>query len=245
MAYKSSTYDVTHKKTASLKQKFFCRVQTRRLATWLLPGLYSIPDQRNSCTKPRAFRHFFYWKSPKTAGRQRVNNRDRPIYQADIWVFANISVSAKMANFISLSRCWQKEVATEPPMDLLISKLIAPYHLAWRGSKKGVSLSLNYCHPSSITGKFQVCYANGCGFTSHLCALHFHNRDCLHVSIYVTSFSLLFQNFSNFLFRGCVSGLALRLGLRLGFRFTFCFYYVFTKPTAFSSCVTVTSQEVV
>jgi len=33
--------------------------------------------------------------------------------------------------------------------------------------------------------------------------------------------------------------------LRLGFRFTFSLYYVSTKPTAFSSCVTVKLQEVV
>jgi len=33
------------------------------------------------------------------------------------------------------------------------------------------------------------------------------------------------------------------LGLR--FWFTFCVYYVSTKPTAFSSCVTVTLQVVV
>jgi len=32
VAYKSSTYDVTHKKTATPKQKIFFRVQTRRLA---------------------------------------------------------------------------------------------------------------------------------------------------------------------------------------------------------------------
>jgi len=31
VAKKSSTYDVTHKKTASPKQKVFCRVQTTRL----------------------------------------------------------------------------------------------------------------------------------------------------------------------------------------------------------------------
>jgi len=31
----------------------------------------------------------------------------------------------------------------EPPMDLLISKLIPPYRLAWRGSNKAVSSSLN------------------------------------------------------------------------------------------------------
>jgi len=39
--------------------------------------------------------------------------------------------------------------------------------------------------------------------------------------------------------------LALRLQLGLSFRFTFCIYNVSTKPTAFSSCVTVTLQEVV
>jgi len=67
------------------------------------------------------------------------------------------------------------EVATESPMDLLISKLIAPYHLPWRGSNIAVSLSLTCRHPGSITDKFQLCHANDCGFTSHLCALCFRN----------------------------------------------------------------------
>jgi len=34
-------------------------------------------------------------------------------------------------------------------------------------------------------------------------------------------------------------GLGLWLRLGVGFRFTFCIYYVSTKPTAFSSCITV------
>jgi len=37
----------------------------------------------------------------------------------------------------------------------------------------------------------------------------------------------------------------LGLQLRLGFRFTFCICYVATKPTVFSSCITVMLQEVV
>jgi len=39
-------------------------------------------------------------------------------------------------------------------------------------------------------------------------------------------------------------GLGLRLGLRLGLGlgFIFCVYFVSTKSTALSSCVTVTSQ---
>jgi len=35
-------------------------------------------------------------------------------------------------------------------MDLLISKLIPPCNLAWRGSNKTISLSLKWCHLSSI-----------------------------------------------------------------------------------------------
>jgi len=38
-------------------------------------------------------------------------------------------------------------MATEPPMDLPISKLIQPYHLAWRGSK-WVKQSL--CHSTGV-----------------------------------------------------------------------------------------------
>jgi len=39
---------------------------------------------------------------------------------------------------------------------------------------------------------FQVCHANGCGFTADLGTLRFHKSDYLHVSIRGTCFSLLF-----------------------------------------------------
>jgi len=42
------------------------------------------------------------------------------------------------------------EVATKPPMDLPISKLIPPYCLAWRGSNKAVTLSFKRHRSSSI-----------------------------------------------------------------------------------------------
>jgi len=41
-------------------------------------------------------------------------------------------------------KCCYLEVATEPAMDLPISKLIRPYRLAWYSSNKAVSLSLNW-----------------------------------------------------------------------------------------------------
>jgi len=94
-------------------------------------------------------------------------------------------------------------VATEPPMDL-ISKLIPPYCLVWCSLNKAVSLSVKWRRPRSITDRFQVCHANGCGlrFTSQLCTLRFHNHDCLHISICGTSFFYFFQNLPNFSFRG-------------------------------------------
>jgi len=49
-------------------------------------------------------------------------------------------------------------------MDLLISKLIPPYCLAWRVSNKAVSLSLKRHHSGSVTDTLEVCHANGCGF---------------------------------------------------------------------------------
>jgi len=42
-----------------------------------------------------------------------------------------------------------KEVATEPPMDLTISKLIRPYRLAWRGWNKVVGSSFDRCQSGS------------------------------------------------------------------------------------------------
>ena len=63
------------------------------------------------------------------------------------------------------------EVATEPPMDLLISKLIRPYHLAWRRLNKAVCLSLHWCRSTttSVTNRSPVCHANaGWEFVSHL-----------------------------------------------------------------------------
>jgi len=86
------------------------------------------------------------------------------------------------------------EVAAEPPMDLLVSKLIQPYRLAWRGSNKAVILSFNRRRSSSLPDRF-----NGWEFASRHGTLHFRNSDCLHVSIRGTGFYLLF---SNFYFRG-------------------------------------------
>jgi len=49
------------------------------------------------------------------------------------------------------------EVATEPAMDLLISKLIPTHHLARHGSNEAVSLSLKQHCPGSIADyMFQV-----------------------------------------------------------------------------------------
>jgi len=109
------------------------------------------------------------------------------------------------------NRSWifyYSEVATEPPMDLLISKLVSPYRLAWHSLNKAVSLSLQRCWPGSVTDTFQVCHANGSGFVSHLDALCFCNSDCLHVSIHVDSWDQFFftfvKTFPNFCFWGYI-----------------------------------------
>jgi len=70
-------------------------------------------------------------------------------------------------------KCCYLEVATEPPMDLPIWKLIWPYRLAWRSSNKAVTLSLNWCWSGNLTDRFQVYHANGWGFASWLGALRF------------------------------------------------------------------------
>jgi len=82
------------------------------------------------------------------------------------------------------------DVAMEPPMDLLVSKLIRPSCLAWRGLNKAVSLSFN-CHRSgSLPDRFQVYHVNGSGFASRLGTLRFGNSNCLHVSIRGTTLLL-------------------------------------------------------
>ena len=82
------------------------------------------------------------------------------------------SALKEMDSKFYIQKCYSilfwKEVAADPTMDLLISKFIASYHLAWCGSNKAISLSLMYHHPGSITDKFQLRHANGCGFASHL-----------------------------------------------------------------------------
>ena len=99
-------------------------------------------------------------------------------------------------DWLKVDTLYRKEVAKEPPMDLLISKLIGPHHLAWSSSNKSVSLSLKRRHPSRVADTFWVSCANGFQFASRLGDLRFHNSDCLHVSIHGTSFSLLFSKLS-------------------------------------------------
>jgi len=99
----------------------------------------------------------------------------------------------------SKGQIWAK-LATEPPMDFLISKLIPRCCLSWHGSNKAGSLPFKWRCPDSVADVFHVCCANGCSwFASYLGALHFCNSDCLHVSIRGTSFSLLFSKLSKLL----------------------------------------------
>jgi len=71
---KSSTDDVTHKKSVLPKQTIFFRVQTRRLAASFEPLTRSVclPDLRNSCIKPRAIRLFWHEKFSISARRRSV-----------------------------------------------------------------------------------------------------------------------------------------------------------------------------
>jgi len=123
------------------------------------------------------------------------------------------------------------------PWIFLISTLIPPSHLTWFSSNKVVSLSLKWRHPCSITHRFQVCHANGCGFTSHLVA------SCVFVIVTAYTFQFrrsvflyIFQNFPNFCFR-----VSIRLGLPCTrvyyFSTLLLFLYVFL-----SLCVTATLQ---
>jgi len=86
----------------------------------------------------------------------------------------------------------------EPPMDLLIAKLILLYHLTWHDLNKAVNLhwSGGVPTPSSVADVFQVCCDNGFWFAAYRGALRSHSDDWLNVSIRGTSFSLLFSKLS-------------------------------------------------
>jgi len=86
----------------------------------------------------------------------------------------------------------------KPPMDLPVSNIIPPHHLARCGANKAVSLSCKRQHPDSVVDTCQVWCANGCWFASHLGDLRFHSSDWLHISIHGTSFSFFktLQTFS-------------------------------------------------
>jgi len=101
-------------------------------------------------------------------------------------------------------------MATEPSMDLLISKLIPPY-LASRSSNKAVSLLLKHHCPGNIADVFQVCCDDGVCFASHLGNLYFHNNGWLHVSICGTSFSLFFSKLLQLLVWGLGLGVSISL----------------------------------
>jgi len=92
------------------------------------------------------------------------------------------------------NRSWifyYSEVATEPPMDLLISKLVSPYRLAWHSLNKAVSLSLQRCWPGSVTDTFQVCHANGSGL-SHILT------PCVFVIVTVCTFQFMLIHGTSF-----------------------------------------------
>jgi len=63
--------------------------------------------------------------------------------------------------------------------------------------------------------RFQVCRANGFGFAAHLGALHFCNRDCLHVSFHGAIFPLHFSQLSKLLLKGLGFGVSVSLELAL------------------------------
>jgi len=98
-------------------------------------------------------------------------------------------------------KCCYLEVAMEPPMDLPISKLIRPYCLDWHSPNKAVTLSLNWHWSGSLTERFRVCHANAWGLASWLGALRFRKWMLARLNSW-DRFSLLFENFPNFAFRG-------------------------------------------
>ena len=68
-AWKSSTYDVTHKKPAYLKQKNFFRVQTRRLAVSFetFAGSVEQTGMEKFPRKAMCVKAFFFLKIPETS----------------------------------------------------------------------------------------------------------------------------------------------------------------------------------
>ena len=112
-------------------------------------------------------------------------------------------------------KCCYLEVATEPLMDLPISRLIRPYCLAWRGSNKAVTLSLNWHWSGSLTDRYQVCRANGWEGSPLDLVPYLFVRECLHVSISGTSFSSLFSKLFRWVWAlvlACQLSVSFRLG---------------------------------
>ena len=95
-------------------------------------------------------------------------------------------------------KCCYLEVAAEQPMDLPLSKLIRPYHLAWRGSNKVVTLLLNWHWSGSLTDKFQVYHVNGWGFASWLGALRFRKWMLARFNTWEQFFFTFFKTFQTF-----------------------------------------------
>jgi len=66
------------KKTQPPSKKFFfeCRLEDLPCLLTLQPCPLPVQEQRYSRAKPRAFRRFFFQKSPKAAGHQSVSSCD-------------------------------------------------------------------------------------------------------------------------------------------------------------------------
>jgi len=97
-------------------------------------------------------------------------------------------------------KCCYLEVVTEPPMDLPISKLNWPYRLAWHGSNKAATLSLNWHWFGSLMDRFQVYHVDGWGFASWLGALRFRKWMLARFNSWDQFFFTFFKTFQTFPF---------------------------------------------
>ena len=90
VAWKSSTYD-THKKSTLPNQKFFFRVQTRRLAASFDTSTRSVAGIP---TQSHVRFSVFFWKAPKAARRQSVKDKNLQFTaKVTFWTYKLIAYS--------------------------------------------------------------------------------------------------------------------------------------------------------
>ena len=163
-------FDITSRKHQTKNEKRFFSISTRRLAE-SVEGLNS--------SLALAAGNFWPRKGPPITAVKGLRLHGFSVQRTMNWKL----------------KCCYLEVATEPSMDLLISKLIRPYRLTWRSSNKAVTFSLNWHWSGSLTDRFQVCCANCWGFTSWLGALRFRKWMLAHFNLWDQFFFTFFKTF--------------------------------------------------